>query len=203
MNKRGFTLVEMMLALSILGVVAMMMYGSLMSGEQAWHETDGHIRANEELRQGASRIIQELRKSSDAKTTVTDSSGGGPDILQFAIPVIYAEEDPYVTEDIYGDTIVANWGVPLNWGCNMPSCMHEDYSLAIYFVANGSLWRSVINSSSGAVVDTAVMAKNITDMQIVDNGRSMTITLTAQVSTNEQRTVTKNRTFTVYLRNEG
>jgi len=120
------------------------------------------------------------------------------------MPVIYVDGDPYVTEDVYGDTVVANWGAPLTWGCSTVSCMSVDYTHVQYLIdGSNRLIRQVIRDSDLTVYGENIMAQNMSNLQVTDNGGSVDVTLTAQLTTNKNRTVTESRTFTVYLRNKG
>lgn len=209
MNKKGFSLVELMIVVALLVVIMASTFQSMSVGKKAWEASDGKMQLKASLRQAVTRISQELRQSSDDQVTVLDDYGSShsgflnnTDAIQFSIPVIFNSGDPYIALDIYGDTVVSNWGAPLNWGCADVSCMDIDYTHIFYGVNNqGQLIRRVINDGDGTVHSESIMTSDISEFIINDLGSMLRLQITSLVVTGDNRTIDETRWVNVYLRN--
>lgn len=116
-NKKGFTLVEMMVTLllfSLVGAAGMMLFTS---GQATWSLTSTRANLQENLRRTSQKISYELRESGvnsvgGAEVDYGDNVGvSGTDILRFSVPICLCGMAPI---DSNGD--VQRWGAPLTWG---------------------------------------------------------------------------------------
>lgn len=212
-KKRGFTLVEMMIATVILLIMLSSGYLILFSGQEAWHTTETSIRVQESLRQTLDRVSKELRESGSnsvgtMQVTITDNTGtNGSDIINFSIPVICEAGGSII--DANGD--VTSWGAPARWGCTDIACMDPDgdddcdYG-SIQYLIDGSnrLVRRVLDSGA-VVIRTDIFAQNVTDFQAVlsVDQNIVTLTATASLKGNTNRTITSTKSLDVQLRNRG
>lgn len=124
-EKKGFTLVEVLVTTLILSVVLMIGHIALLAAEAAWSTTDTQIRLQENLRQILERVSRELQESgadSNGALQVSILDGNGPnatDALRFSIPLCVCDNNPL---DANGH--IAFWGAPLLWGkTNCPGDM--------------------------------------------------------------------------------
>lgn len=62
-NNSGFTLVEMMVALALLSVMFISLYGFFLSGVIVWHRSQDKAEVEENLRIGINRLARELRQA--------------------------------------------------------------------------------------------------------------------------------------------
>ena len=203
-NNRGFTLLEMLIAI---GIFTLMMTGaiiSLTSGQNSWLSSDLQIDLQDSIRKSFAKVSSELRQSSASQVQVVQNGGtGSTDSIAFAIP-IRCEADM----DLLGaGTSIQYWGAPLTWGCTSSTCMDADndcstldYSQVQYMLNGTNLVRRVLDSSS-LLVQQDTIARDVTDLQITVNTNVVTIDVTAQQTTALNTTVTATMSLDVYMRN--
>lgn len=213
-NAHGLSLVELMVAVSILIAMIGGVYMSAAAGSNSWANTAMQVELQENIRLSLEKISKEMRESGSnsvgaMQVTINDNSGiNGSDVIQFFMPVECEAGTPVI--DGNGD--VAYWGAPLTWGCSDSTCMDADddcstveYSYLEYALnANNQLERRV-RDSANALVRSDVFARNITDMQAVISGDQnvVTVTVTASGTTTNNRALSMNDSMDVLLRNRG
>ena len=94
-NDRGFTLVEMMMAMAISCVVAAALFMAMRTGNEQLETSDMKMTIQDSAREGLYKMIQEIRESSPTRITI-----GASDIT-FSVP------DPNSPVD--GTTYAPNW----------------------------------------------------------------------------------------------
>jgi len=209
--KKGFSLVEILVVMSIFAMMIGGIYAALHTGKDAWTtaETEGQLRDN--LRVTLERISRELRESgsTNGALQVTIFEGGGfngTDVLRFSMPVICHVGDNVMNAT--GD--VAHWGAPLTWGCSDSSCMDADdncntvdYRYVEYEInENNEVLRRVLNNTAQLIRED-VFARNISDFQVTLSADQNVVTLniTATRQSDLHRLTTLSRSLDVYLRN--
>lgn len=230
-KKSGFSLLELLIVISILTFMIAGVFMTLNAGQSAWSESDAQGELQEQLRRTMQRVSMELRQSgSYVDTSVTcppgvptittyvniDNNTGsfGSDVLRFSIPVVCEAGGDLM--DVNGD--VAYWRAPLTWGCAVSDCMDADdscatvdYSEVEYRLnSNNQLVRRVLNGA-GAVVRTDIAAINIADFQAelavpasaCVPSTNVTLTVTAAGTSYMNRDYTVTNTQEVRLRNGG
>ena len=84
---RGFTLLEMLVAISVLTVLVSLVYGMLRMGSRSWESSATRIEANETMRIGWTFVQRALNNAQTVPTKIPDSEGihfiGGGDALEF------------------------------------------------------------------------------------------------------------------------
>lgn len=205
LSKKGFNLVELMIVIFIVSTLFAGGYVLLSTGQATWFTTDVQIQLQENLRDTIERVLLELRQTSSTQYQLFDGTGpGNTDIIRFSIPIVCQANSSLINNN--GD--VSYWRAPLTWGCNSSACMDADndcatvdYKYLEYKLDNSNnLIRTVINNVGGQVRQD-MFAKNITDFQIVTNGRLITLTVTAQKATPFKRTLSSQLSVLTYLRN--
>jgi len=213
-NNNGFSLMEILVVTLIMSMILGGVYMSLATGKDVWMTTNGQIVLQENLRSIMEKVSSELRESGSnglgvMQVTLNDGAGlNNSDTIRFSIPVIC--ETGGTIMDVNGD--VANWGAPFTWGCSDSTCMDADddcltvdYQFIQYQIdANNRLLRLVMNPAL-ATVNTTIFGENIIDVQATLSGDQnvLTITLSAQRTTEGNRVMTMTSTFDVFLRNRG
>ncbi|MGE0268998.1 MAG: PilW family protein [Candidatus Omnitrophota bacterium] len=211
---RGFSLVELMVAVAILTAMMGGVYMSMAAGQNSWANTALQIELQENLRLTLEKISKELRESGSngagvMQVTINDNAGvNSSDVIQFFMPVICEAGQTII--DNNGD--VANWGAPLTWGCTDSTCMDADddcstveYSYLEYAINNNNQLERRVRNAANALVRTDIFAQKISDFQAamsVDQNE-VTITVTALGTSMKNRTMTMTNSMVVYLRNRG
>jgi prepilin-type N-terminal cleavage/methylation domain-containing protein len=75
-TKSSFALVELLVAISIFGVVATVVYTTLYTSIKAYHKTQGQLRLNQEINQVLDRLSGELRNCYGADYNEDQDKGG-------------------------------------------------------------------------------------------------------------------------------
>ena len=212
-NKKGFTLVEVLIVVAIIAVMIRGIFLTLSTGQNTWMTTDVQIQLQDNLRITMDRVSKELRESGSAagvmKITINDAAGvNGSDIIKFSVPILCNAGTSIINAN--GD--VAYWGAPLTWGCTDSTCMDADddcntadYSFIQYELdANKQLIRKVLNPGAN-VIRQDVFAQNISDFQasLSADQNVVTLMVTAFKTTNLKRQVTATKSMDVLLRNRG
>lgn len=142
LNRRGHSLLEMLVVLAVFSVIAVAGSMLFVSGSTLWSFTDTHVRLQEDLRQTLQRIGKEVQESGRdnlgaLQAAVVDNGGtNGTDILQFAVPICLCGER---VMDENGD--VRSWGAPLTWGqsgCGGPIPVGNNGKVTICHVPPGN-----------------------------------------------------------------
>lgn len=116
-KNNGFTLVEVMVTMALLGIVVTAGSMVFVSGQNLWGVVDTQIHIQQSFRQSVNRLVMELQESGHDSLgvfQVSEVNNGGfnsSDILRFSVPICVCGMS--VIDD---DANVNFWGAPLNWG---------------------------------------------------------------------------------------
>jgi prepilin-type N-terminal cleavage/methylation domain-containing protein len=83
---RGFTLIEMMVATSILGIVLLLVYGAMNSGVQHAADADARIQMQSEVRVTADALVRDLRQAYTGNASLGRVESIGPTQITFYSP---------------------------------------------------------------------------------------------------------------------
>ena len=210
-SKKGFSLVEILVAMTIFALMVGGIYAALHASNDAWTTAQVESRLRDNLRVTLERISRELRESGSAngtmQVTLRDGEGSnGSDILRFSMPVVCEAGGSVI--DANGD--VAHWGAPLRWGCNDSTCMDADnncatvdYRYVEYEInENNDMLRRVLDNGA-RLVQEDIFARNIADLQTTLSADQNVVTLTVTATRNSdlRRLTSLSRSLNVYLRN--
>lgn len=194
MKERGFTLVEILIAVFIFSLMAGGFFIILSSGQSVWHTTDVAVSLQQNLRQAMQRVTRELHESgfsqvgncvAACKVIIQDGAGAnGSDILSFQVPVDL-DNDGIPTTDLtdcgccpavdfpscYCGKII-QWGAPLLWadkinncGGGNNHCQYLNYKIQYRIDDQSQFIREVLDSGD-VVVRIDIFAERITDFQV-------------------------------------
>lgn len=113
----GFTMLEMMISLSIFSIVSMAGFLLFSQGQSAWRTMEANVRLLEDMRKVNGRLAAELKESGYdengvLQVVILDGTGvNNSDVLRFAVPLCVCGGNP-----IDEDGNVKSWGAPLIWG---------------------------------------------------------------------------------------
>jgi len=210
LSKNSFTLVELLIVCGILVFIVGGIIAVLNIGQSTWQNTETHIELQQDLRKAMIRVTKEIRESgfnaaASCMVTIDDDTGeNGTDILGFYIPVDHDNDG-----DILDDDLNIEWGAVTLWAnkdpdCEAPgdNCQELNYKIEYLIDANGQFIRRVLNDTS-SVVREDNYANNIINFQVLRSDAIVTITITVRKNAISGRTITKNLTSEIYLRNNG
>jgi prepilin-type N-terminal cleavage/methylation domain-containing protein len=83
---RGFTLIEVMVATSILGIVLLLVYGAMGSGVQQAADVDARIQIQSEVRVAADAFVRDLRQAYTGDASLARVESIGPTEITFYSP---------------------------------------------------------------------------------------------------------------------
>ena len=210
-SKKGFSLVEIMVVMSIFAMMIGGIYAALHAGKDAWGTAEAESQLRDNLRVTLERVSRELRESGSTsgvlEVTILEGAGfHGTDVLRFSMPILCHTGDNIM--DANGD--VTHWGAPLTWGCSDSSCMDADnncntvdYRYVQYQInENNEVLRRVLNNAAQLVRED-IFARNISDFQVTLSADQnvVTLNLTAMRHSDLHRLITLSRSLDVYLRN--
>lgn len=202
-SKNGFSLVEILVVVSIISVMLGGIFVVFSAGESSWFTAEAGIALQESLRRTLDHVTMELRQIK--ADPIIDGAGlNGTDIFRFSIPIICHNGDTLL--DSNGD--VAQWGATLRWGCRDAACMDADdscttadYEYIEYRLDAGDrLVRRVLDGNLD-IVREDILANNITDFQGTWNNSVLSIQATARVPTAMNRVLTAQTTTRLFVRN--
>lgn len=208
-NQKGFTLIEILVVVTIVALMAAGASFALLSGRSSWFTSEASIQLQESLRKALDQVTAELRQTRLSKVTITAGAGANAsDNIKFSIPVICHTGDNLL--DLAGD--VAHWGATLKWGCRDATCMDADdncgsveYAFIQYELVSGNqLVRKVLDNSD-TLVRQDVIAYNITKIQaslIGTPNQGVHLDLTAKSTSAVNRELTMTLGTDVYFRNK-
>ena len=145
-DQRGFTLIELLIVAALGSLIAMAMYGVMMTGQTQFQSSRVKMELQDTSREGLYKMSQEIRQSAPSRITIT---GGGTGI-QFNVPNPAAPID--------NTTFAVNW----NGGHTI------NYSL-------GGLNNSQIVRSNITTGDATVIANDVTGITFTGNSASPTV----------------------------
>ncbi len=168
-NEKGYTLLEAMISVMLMGLIAILTLGAFNAGTRSWDVNYIQLRLNREVRMGLERMTRELRNSDLSRIVIPQAN-----TLQFLIP----------------SSISANGAITWSgWW---------QYSLG---GINGQ--QLLLQDISGGGGTTTTIANGITNLQFVANANpsTVTITITAQGTTQYGTVASMTNTGTVQFRN--
>ncbi len=83
MRKHGFTMIELVIAMSLMSFMMMVAYGVLKTGNTIYTNDTIYLDMQQQARNGMDRIVREVRESSSTTVTVIDANS---DRLTFTTP---------------------------------------------------------------------------------------------------------------------
>ena len=107
MQRRGFTLIEMMVVVAIFSIVTAAIFMTMASGRQSWQTNEASVQVQEEVRKGLRMLGQELRESGREQATSHVLINGTNDALVFQIPIDANAATAAFDLDANGDIV---WG---------------------------------------------------------------------------------------------
>ncbi|MCC6758039.1 MAG: prepilin-type N-terminal cleavage/methylation domain-containing protein [Candidatus Omnitrophica bacterium] len=208
MNKRAFSMVEILVTVTIVSLMMAGGYAALSSGESSWFTAEAGIQVQESLRKALDQMTAELRQSKFSQISISQGTGfGSTDVITFSVPVICHAGDNLL--DAAGD--VAHWGATTKWGCRDAACMDMDdncvfmeYKYIRYSVISGNLLERAVLNQINTVVSQVTIARNINDFQAdLPNATSpLALTLSGRVSSVLNRAITVSVQSNVDIRNK-
>jgi prepilin-type N-terminal cleavage/methylation domain-containing protein len=99
-NQKGFSLIEMMVVVVILGLIVLGLVTFFTGGAKSWVAGQSQLKAQREARQAIDRMVREIREGENVKTSSDD------DTIVVSIPALGSELAYDVTYDLSGNTIV-------------------------------------------------------------------------------------------------
>jgi|GEM_PF-894822 len=210
-DRRGFTLIETMVAVGILVFLTMVIFGLLSASQSAYNDADTGIQLRDILREADQKISWELSHTGHdgggvSQFTIFFGTGAnGSDKIRFSVPVACDTTSSFLTTA--GSP--SHWGAYLTWGCDKVSCADADgncatveYKYIQYALnADGTIVRSALGPLM-TVVAQQTIASNITDLHFATSGvNSLTFTLNARLKSPTGRTVTATTNQTVHYMN--
>ena len=99
-NKKGFSLIEMMVVVVILGLIVLGLVTFFTGGVKSWVAGQSQLTAQRNARQAMDRMVREIREGKNVKT------GSDDDTIIVSIPNLGSELAYDVTYDLSGTTIV-------------------------------------------------------------------------------------------------
>ena len=184
--KKGFTLIEVLMAVGILGIVSLVVVAFLGSTRSTWAEGSGQVVLSSQLRQAMDRISRELVQCPVGQIDQPDADGQWSDTVVFRIP-----------EDQDGD------GSVLDENGNI-----VEWSNWIRYLLNGEenrLERRMTTGIPDPLFLTQTMASRMTGLEFRRQGGTpdvVEIRLTAAATLENGRTISRTTEGRVYLRNE-
>jgi len=99
-NQKGFSLIEMMVVVVILGLIVLGLVTFFTGGAKSWVAGQSQLTAQRNARQAMDRMVREIREGKNVKTASDD------DTIIVSIPALGSEFAYDVTYDLSGNTIV-------------------------------------------------------------------------------------------------
>ncbi len=168
-NEKGFTLLEAMISIALMGLIAILTLGAFNAGTRAWDVNYTGLRLNKEVRTGIERMTRELRNSDLSRISIPQAN-----TLQFQVPSAISAN---------GAITWSGWWQYSLGGVNGQQVLRQDMS------------------GGGGV--TTTIANGVTALQFVANANpsTVTITMTAQGTTQYGTVTSVANTGTVQFRN--
>jgi len=231
LQKKGFTLVEILVSVLIFSFMATGFFLILSTGQSTWYTTDVAVRLQQSLRQSMQRVTKELHESGFSqrgncaavcKVIIQSNAGiNGTDILSFQVPIDLNNDGIPTTEVTDCGCCptpnfpscncgrVIDWGAPLLWadkinncGGGNNHCQYPNYSIK-YLINDSSQFVRQVLDAGGSVIRTDIFADNLTGFHVTQNGNVVSIQLTAQLTTVFGRNIISTMNADALLRNRG
>ena len=102
-NQKGFSLIEMMVVVVILGLIVLGLVTFFTGGVKSWVAGQSQLEAQRNARQAMDRMVREIREGKNITNNSYDSDG---DTIVLSIPTLGSEPAYDVTYNLSGTTIV-------------------------------------------------------------------------------------------------
>jgi len=151
--KKGFTLLEIMITLGILGIVLGIAFSMFDMSNLGWNTHNIQVELQQEARMGMEAMAKDLYLTDSGQITVDTISN----IITFKVPVII-DTDETIPKDIYDTLGNIRWGAKVN---DSDTYGIESYSIRYSRNTNtNQLIRDIIDSSS-TTISSRVCANNL------------------------------------------
>lgn len=182
--QRGWSMIELLIAMSIMLVVLTLVGNALLTGRKASKSTSIAIKLDEDLRTILGRITEELRVAS----RVGEDTNGN-DILDAG-------------EDTNGNgRLDADWNLTANSVTFNRRLPDLTYSLPITFRLNGDRIEHVVQTDPGGASITTPIARRVTEFAFSEGTSMVTITLGISVPVSEDANISRSQSVNVTPRN--
>lgn len=176
-NQRGFTLLEMLVSVSILVMVLSSVYLVLLMSDQVFRSNDLYYRLNQDSMQTLRSISREIGETSPnaAPSHLNISTdGNGNSNVRFQIPVDWDNDGD---ADTGGFNPQTEWGAYDNCGATSSGRLG---AWARYSVNNSNqLSRDILDSSLNAIAGTSkIIANNVQSFTVTKSQSTVTMNLT-------------------------
>ncbi|NTV28600.1 MAG: prepilin-type N-terminal cleavage/methylation domain-containing protein [Candidatus Omnitrophica bacterium] len=210
-DRRGFSLVELMLAVGITVVLFSVVFGLLGVAQSGFHNTDAGLAIRDDLRTAFQKMEWDIKHTGYDSTgtaqfsILTGTGTNGSDIIRFSIPVVCDSASVFLNST----GTPAHWGASRTWGCDSYTCMDGDGSCStveykyIQYSLNSSkqIVRSVLSAFFGTV-SSQIVAGDITDLRISQSGsRTVVLAIAAEKKSAQGRMVTSSLNEKIRLMN--
>ena len=98
-NQKGFSLIEMMVVVVILGLIVLGLVTFFTGGAKSWVAGQSQLEAQRNARQAMDRVVREIREGKNV------TSGSDGDTIVVSIPALGGNTAYFVTFSLFGTTI--------------------------------------------------------------------------------------------------
>jgi prepilin-type N-terminal cleavage/methylation domain-containing protein len=105
-NQKGFSLIEMMVVVAILGIIVLALVTFFTGGVKSWVSGQSQLKAQREARQAIDRMVREIREGKNIINVLPDISDA--DTIVVFIPDLGSKPAYKATYDLSGTTVQRN-----------------------------------------------------------------------------------------------
>ncbi|MFH1045459.1 MAG: type II secretion system protein [Candidatus Omnitrophota bacterium] len=170
MRERGFTLIELMIVLTVFGLILGAIFAVMYVGKQSWSQGGTKVEIQQEARRAMEEIVRELRESAQDVVTGVLADGTAYNAITFRMP-----------DDIDGDGDVLDANGVIEWGT------------PISFSVGGINNEQLLRTSAG---NTTVLGNHVVSLQFTRNAATPNV---IEIDIQTQRTSQEQRVFQAAL----
>lgn len=136
-KKRGFTIVELMVSMAIVGGIAIVIGAVVQMGHRSWRASEHNMTVSFELRRGMTAISREL---AETRATTMDATNPADDNWYPAMTFLVPEDGPDIDDTVLDPAGNVEWSTPITYalgGLGGVQILRTQVGVVNRVVANG------------------------------------------------------------------
>src|SRR5258708_3298359 len=130
-SQKGFTLIELMIAVAVMGLLALVVGKLVSAGMQYWFETYAQITTQQKVRVARDYVLNNLRYATITSVMISKSNTAEPNSSMVSFVDVYGNTQSYYQQN--GDLLVNDWRLGKPSAQTSKLISHDLQQFSVYY----------------------------------------------------------------------